>query len=144
MLIAIKNQTSKSFIDRLKALKSGYQISMLRKIFKPDSELYYFRLKIEDDLLPSFAQDAKFGFGNELQIERVLADLSYDYQTENHVDLGVKDITPEQLLTIKEQLQQTNTDFVAIELSYQTEEHATVKVYVNSEQEQQAIVSLLS
>ncbi|WP_251357826.1 hypothetical protein [Kangiella sp. TOML190] len=71
MFIVIKNQAEKSFNSRLEALKRSYQFSIVKSDSEENSEVFYLKLGEAEDLLTSFAQDAKFGFGNHLFIERI-------------------------------------------------------------------------
>lgn len=73
MFIVIKNQAEKSFNSRLEALSRSYQFSIVKSGSEESAEVFYLELGEGEDLLTSFAQDAKFGFGNHLFIERIAA-----------------------------------------------------------------------
>ena len=71
MFIAIQNIAQKSFASRLEALAKSYQFELVKSVESDGAENYYLQMPEDEETLPSFAQDAKFGFGNCLSIERV-------------------------------------------------------------------------
>ncbi len=143
MLIAIENRTPKNYLNRLKALMSSYPVSILIMAAQKEAEVYYLDANLEEEHLPGFAQDAKFGFGNELKVERVLQELNHDYHSEFFVDLDIQDINEDQLLNLRERFCNANIKFNAIEFNCANDQ-GKARAYASSDQEQAAIVQFMN
>ncbi|NVJ68380.1 MAG: hypothetical protein HWE16_17975 [Gammaproteobacteria bacterium] len=143
MLIAIENRTQKQYLNRLKALMSSYPVSVQLMAAEKEAELYFLDVALDEDQLPDFAQDAKFGFSNELKVERVLQEHEQSYQTEFFVDLDIQDINEEQLLELRERFCDANIEFNAIEFNCANDQ-AQARAYASSDQAQAQIAQFIS
>lgn len=144
MLIAIENRALKSFVDRLQALKASYPLTVVTMAALDGSELFSLDVEIGEEQLASFAQDAKFGFGPDFKIERILKSFPTDYQTEHFVDVLSGENFEADLLKLRQQFSEANVSYRALEYSQQNRAEKVIRAYVSNQQEQQTLQSLVA
>ncbi len=145
MNISIQNRSNKSFVNRLQALKGSYPLTLLSLTALDGLEVFQLKVELEsDEELSAFAQDAKFGFGEQFVIERTFKEQAEDYKTEHFVDLKSVDASEDKLFDLRKKLEDEKITVRALEFSSNADNTGLIRAYANNSQDQAMIANLLA
>ncbi len=144
MFLVIQNSALKSFAGRLKALKANYPLKVNTMAALDGCELYYLDVDIHEDDLSSFAEDARFGFGEDFKVERLSNEPSYDYQTEHYIEVEAGEGAEEQLLEVRKLFADKSISYRALEFINDAVSSTKIRAYANSISERDVIAETIA